>query len=309
MNVLFGLFTFVTNMWSKRFIIYFCLVLAMIFWGFSFVGTKISLDGNIQPITLVLIRLIISGFFMLILTKSLGILQNIKKKDVKWFLLIAFFEPLCYFLCETFGLQLVTSTLGSVIISTIPLFVPWAAWLIYREKVSLLNLLGIIISIVGVLLIIFERNLTFNVSISGVFLLFIAVFSAVGYTMVLRHIIKTYSPVTIITWQNIIGIFVFLPLFFVCDMNLFSFSLFTPKIIFTILCLGIFPSSLSYVFYSYAVRELGVNKSSIFTNLIPAITAIFAYCIMNEELPLSKVIGILIVIFALFISQINKIRW
>ncbi len=279
----------------------------MIFWGFSFVGTKISLDGNIQPITLVLIRLIVSSVFMLILTKSFGILQSIKKKDLKWFVLIAFFEPLCYFLCETYGLKLVTSTLGAVIISTIPLFVPWAAWLIFREKVSLFNLLGIVISIFGVLLIIFERNLSFNVSVLGIFLLFIAVFSAVGYTMVLRHIAKTYSPVTIITWQNIFGIVAFLPLFLIVDVQVFDVSLFSPKIIFIILCLGIFPSSLSYVFFTYAVKELGVNRSSVFTNLIPAITAIFAYFIMGEELPLLKIIGILIVIFALTISQINKI--
>ena len=295
-------------MWTNKLLIYFCLVLAMIFWGFSFVGTKISLDGNIQPITLVLIRLIVSCIFMLILTRSLGILQNIKKKDIKWFLLIAFFEPLCYFLGETYGLQLVTSTLGAVLISTIPLFVPWAAWIVFREKVSFLNLLGIVISIVGVLLIIFEPNISFNVSLLGIALLFIAVLSAVGYTMVLRHIIKTYSPVTIITWQNILGIFAFVPLFFVCDVHLFNISLFTPKIIITILCLGIFPSSLSYVFYSYAVKEFGVNRSTVFTNLIPVITAIFAYIIMDEELPLLKVAGILVVIFALFISQINKIR-
>lgn len=281
----------------------------MVFWGFSFVGSKISLDGNIQPITLVLIRLIVSSIFLLLLTKSFGILQNIKKKDLKWFILIAFFEPLCYFLGETYGLQLVTSTLGAVLISTIPLFVPWAAWIVFREKVSMLNLIGIIVSVLGVLLIIFERNLTFDVSILGIVLLFIAVLSAVGYTMVLRHIANKYSPVTIITWQNLFGIIAFLPLFLIVDIQVFDVSLFNSKIIFTIICLGIFPSSLSYVFYTYAVIELGVNRATIFTNLIPVITAIFAFIVMDEELPFWKIIGIIIVVFALTISQINKIKF
>ncbi len=293
---------------TKRFLIYFCLVLAMVFWGFSFVGSKIALDGNIQPISLVFIRLIISSVFMLILTKSFGMLQNIKKKDLKWFVLLAFFEPFCYFLGETYGLQLITSTLGAVLISTIPLFVPLFAWLVFRERVTILNLIGIVISIIGVLLIIFERSLVLNVSLLGIGLLMIAVFSAVGYTIMLRHIAKTYSPVTIITWQNLFGMIAFLPLFFIVDLQAFNLSFFNTKIIITILCLGIFPSSLSYVFYTYAVRELGVNRATIFTNLIPVLTAIFAFIIMNEELSFWKIIGIIIVVFALTISQVNKIK-
>ena len=125
---------------KNLFLVYFCLVLAMIFWGFSFVGTKISLEA-LSPITLILSRLVVSSLFLLLLTKTFGWLQPIKKADLKWFVLLTFFEPLCYFLGETFGLQFISSTLGAVLIATIPLFVPWAAWMLFREKVSFLNLI------------------------------------------------------------------------------------------------------------------------------------------------------------------------
>ena len=289
---------------KKLFLVYFCLVLAMIFWGYSFVGTKISLEA-LNPITLILSRLIVSSIFLLILTKTFGMLEPIKKADLKWFILLTVFEPLCYFLGETFGLQLISSTLGAVLIATIPLFVPWAAWILFKEKVSLLNLIGIIISVVGVVMIIFERDLTFNVSLTGILLLMIAVFSAVGYTMVIRHISNSYSPITIITWQNLMGIVAFLPLFFAIDFQSFHFSFFSSKIIYTIIFLGIFPSSLSYAFFTYAIKELGVNRSSIFTNLIPVLTALFAYFLMGEELPGVKIAGITVVVFALTISQVN----
>ncbi len=289
---------------KKLFLVYFCLVLSMIFWGFSFVGTKISLEA-LTPITLILSRLVVASVFLLLLTKTFGWLQPIKKADLKWFILLTFFEPLCYFLGETFGLQYVSSTLGAVLIATIPLFVPWAAWMLFREKVSLLNLIGIVISIVGVVMIIFERDFSFNVSVTGIILLMIAVFSAVGYTMIIRHISNSYSPITIITWQNLMGIVAFLPLFFIFDFHSFHFSLFSTKIIYTIVFLGIFPSSLSYAFFTYAIKELGVNRSSIFTNLIPVLTAIFAYFLMDEELPGIKIAGITVVVVALTISQIN----
>lgn len=289
---------------KSLFLVYFCLVLSMIFWGFSFVGTKISLEA-LTPITLILARLVVSSIFLLLLTKIFNILEPIKKPDLKWFILLTIFEPLCYFLGETFGLQFVSSTLGAVLIATIPLFVPWAAWILFREKVSLLNLIGIMISIVGVVMIIFERDLSFNASPLGIGLLMIAVFSAVGYTMVIRHISNSYSPITIITWQNLMGIVAFMPLFLIFDFQTFQLSAFSSKIIYTILFLGVFPSSLSYAFFTYAIKELGVNRSSIFTNLIPVLTAIFAYFLMDEELPGIKIAGITVVVFALTISQIN----
>lgn len=278
----------------------------MVFWGFSFVGTKICLEA-ISPITLIFARLIVSVSFLFILTKSLGILQPIKKNDLKWFLLISFFEPLLYFLGETFGLKFVSSTLGAVIIATIPLFVPWAAFIIFREKIYLLNLLGIIISIAGVILIIIDKDFSFTVSITGILLLLLAVFSAVGYSMVLRHISQSYSPVTIVTWQNLFGLFAFLPLFMIFDFPDLHFSQFTSTIIYNIIVLGVFPSSLSYMFFAYSVREIGINQASIFSNLIPVITAIIAFYFMDESLPFLKIIGILIVIFALSISQIKSI--
>jgi len=279
----------------------------MIFWGFSFVGTKISLTGGINPITLVLTRLIISSIFMFGLTLSLNTLQIVNSKDFKWFLLLAFFEPFCYFLGETYGMNYIPSTLGAVLIATIPLFVPMAALLVYKEKASLLNIIGIVISIAGVIMVIANKNFTFDTSLKGVILLMIAVFSAVGYTIVLRHLAQKYSAVTIIAWQNLLGVMAFLPLFFIIDINTFNVTLFNSKIILTIVALGIFPSSLSYVFYTIAVKELGINKSTVFTNLIPVLTAIFAYFMMNEEISFVKITGITIVIFALFISQLKKL--
>jgi drug/metabolite transporter (DMT)-like permease len=244
----------------------------------------------------------------LILTTSLGILQKIKKKDLKWFFLLTLFEPLLYFLGETFGLKLVSSTLGSVFISTIPLFVPMAAWLVYREKVSILTLAGIIISVIGVLFVIMEKNLSFEASVPGILLIFVAVFTAVGYSMVIRHLANDYSPVTIVTWQNIFGLIAFIPIFYFTEFPDLQWSAYTSEIITNIIILGIFPSSLSYMFFTYAVREIGVNKASVFSNMIPVLTAIFAYFILDESLPFVKIIGIIIVIFALTLSQLDNFR-
>ena len=72
--------------------------------------------------------------------------------------------------------------------------------------------------------------------------------------------------------------------------------------------LAVFASSLAFVFFAIGTREIGVSKTSIFSNLIPAITAIGSYFLLNEAFSVQKGDGILMVICGLTISQLNKKR-
>lgn len=285
--------------------VYIGLLLATIFWGFSFIATKYSL-AVLNPITLVLIRLIISSFFLLILGKALNLLDKIKPHHWKWFIILAFFEPFLYFVGETYGLKYVSPTIGSIIISTIPLFVPWGALLFFKEKVYWKNFLGIVISVIGVFLTLLNKNMEFDTSIFGVGLIFIAVISAVAYTLIIRFFSKEYSALSIITYQNILGIPLFIPFFMYLDYPNFSISLIDSDLWLVLIWLGIFPSSLSYLFYTYSVQNIGVSKTSVFVNLIPIVTAIASYFILNEELTFIKLIGVLVVIMGLYISQLKQ---
>ena len=104
--------------------IYAATVLAMVFWSLSFIWYK-EVFQFYKPITLVVGRLSISAIFLFI---TVGLimrkLTKIKASDLKYFLLLAFFEPFLYFMGESFGMTMVSSTLAAVIISTIPLFSP-----------------------------------------------------------------------------------------------------------------------------------------------------------------------------------------
>ena len=277
----------------------------MLFWGLSFIGTKYSLQ-TLQPISIVLVRLIISCSFLIILGKLLGELNKLKKKHLLWFIILAFFEPFLYFIGETYGLKYVTPTIGSILISTIPLFVPWGAWLFFRDKINLKNFLGIVISVIGVFFTMLNKDFQFTSSILGVSLVMVAVISAIAYTLIIRYIANDYSPLSIITYQNLLGIPFFIPLFFIIDFPTFSIASIDNSLWIVLLLLGIFPSSFSYMFYTYAVREIGVSRTSVFTNLIPIITAIASYFLFNEMLTFVKVMGILIVIFGLYIAQNTK---
>lgn len=237
-----------------------------------------------------------------------GLSIKVKKSDRKYFILLAVFEPFFYFLGESFGLTYVSSTVGSVIISTIPVFAVMLAWVIYRERLKLINYLGVILSFVGVLIFISTRSGSIELNPRGLALMFLAVISAVGYNMVLHRLAREYHPVTIVNIQNIIGAILFLPLFLIFDLKEVIATGIVAGSFGAIVLLAIFASSGAFVLFAYSVRYLGIARANIFSNLIPVFTAIFAFFVVGDRLTLRNAIGMAIVIAGLFLSQAGKNR-
>jgi len=72
------------------------------------------------------------------------------------------------------------------------------------------------------------------------------------------------------------------------------------------LALAVFCSSLAFVAFTIATREIGVSKANVFANLIPVFTGIFSFLVIGETLNLQKIIGIVVVVAGLFFSQLKK---
>lgn len=278
---------------------------AIFFWSFSFVWFKIAFIAY-KPITVVLFRLLISAILILIIARLLKRLQKPKKADYKLFLLLAFFEPFLYFLGESYGLQYVSSTVAAVIVATIPLFTPLAAGYFHKEKISLTNFFGMVISFTGVGFVVLNGSFRFEASPLGVGLEFLAVLSAVGYSIVLKSLASRYNTLTILAYQNIIGVILFLPIWLTIDLNDFMQTPFHPQAFKAILLLAVFSSTLAFVLFTQSIRQLGVTRSNIFINLIPVFVAILAFFILKEELGLQKILGIMVVVSGLFLSQLKR---
>ncbi len=286
---------------------YVALVLSMIFWSFSFVWFKIA-NADYNPVAIVFIRLCLAIVFLsgfLWVTKRF---TRVKKGDRKYFFLLALFEPFFYFLGESFGLTYVSSTVGSVIISTIPVFAVIFAFVIYREKLKLINYLGVIISFIGVLIFITSSTGSITLNPRGLALMFLAVISAVGYNMMLHRLAYDYDPVTIVNIQNIIGAILFLPIFLIFDLKDLMATGIVAKSFGAIILLAIFASCGAFVLFAYSVRHVGIARANIFSNLIPVFTAIFAFFIVGDRLSVRNGVGMAVVIAGLFLSQAGKNR-
>ena len=287
--------------------VYVSVIMAMVFWGFSFVAFKFA-NQSFRPITIVFFRLAVSIFFLFGFALAFKRLNRIKRKDQKWFLLLALVEPFIYFLGEAYGLTMVTATVGAVIISTIPLIVPFAAYYLFREKLTPMNYLGLLISFGGVLLVVLTRSGGIVADWKGILLMFVAVLSAVSYTMIVKILAEDYTPITITAYQSFYGLIMFIPLFLVMEIPHLDFSIVTTHSLLAVGFLGVFGSGICFILITIGIRELGAARANIFGNLIPVVTAIVSFFLLKEAMPIVKILGIFIVILGLLLSQSSSLR-
>lgn len=284
--------------------LYSAVTLAMIFFSLSFVWFKVANEAY-GPLTIVLFRLALSASTLGVFALAAEQLRWPDKRDLKTLLLLAFFNPFLYFMGESYGLRSISPTVGAVIIATIPLVAPFAGYVFLHEKVSLRHVLGILISFMGVILVIYKIGSGLTASPVGVALQFSAVFSAVGYTVILHRISSRMNNISIIFFQGVMGFVYFLPFWLVFEARSFLNTPFDARALMAIFKLGLFTSSVAFVFFTYSVRHLGITRSNMFVNMIPVFTALFAWRILGEALTPQKFIGMVIVISGLFFAQLN----
>ncbi len=282
------------------------LIVAMVFWGMSFIWYKQAYP-EFKPITVILFRLLLSFPLLIGFSKLIKRLNKLKRKDIKLFLLIALFEPFLYFIGESHGLLYVSSTLASVLIATVPLFAPFFGYYFYKEKLSVNNYLGILISFAGVVTIVYVDGKMGNAPWYGILLIMLAVLSTQGYAIVLKKLLENYNALTIVSYQNLIGTFYFIPVFMAFDFKGFIDSTYTWKDFMPVFYLSFFASTVAFIFFVQGIKKLGISKAIVFTNFIPIVTAILAIPLLGENLTFVKLLGILITISGLLFSQAGGI--
>jgi len=276
----------------------------MAFFAFSYVWFKIANEAY-RPLTIVFFRLGISIVLLSLFLYLTGRFEKIRKEDRVYFFFIALFEPFLYFIFESHGLARVSSTVASVLIATIPIFTAIGALILFNERLSRFNYAGVVISFAGILVFILagESNLSFDPV--GIVLMLCAVLCATGYSLILRRLASKYRPVYIVNVQNIIGFILFLPVFLISEGRYLPDMVFDPEAALAVAQLAIFASCGAFILFGYTVRAIGVTRANLFANIIPVLTAVFAYYTIGEIITIEKFFGIIIVISGLYMTQIR----
>lgn len=289
---------------NKAFI-YLAPALAILFWGMSYIWADSLIGNGIPVFYFVFVRILFAGVIMLLLNLVTSGLQPIRRKDIPKFFLVSFCEPFIYFICETYGIKATGSpTLSALIIATIPIFSIGAGIIFFKEKITRLNCIGMLMSLVGIVLVAMSKGELGDNFIWGIILLFIAVLSEVGHASLTRSLVDTYSSQNIVMYQFLIGSLYLLPLFLWKGLGGFDASVYLSiDVWIPILCLAILCSSVAFTLWVSTIKSLGVAKSSIFSALIPVVSALIAWVIGREMLTVRQWTGIVIAVLGVILSQ------
>lgn len=299
----------------KRILPYIAIIFAMLFWAGAGIAVKEALVF-FTPLTLIILRFTIAVILMLILgiifrNNDILQLQKVDKQDIPLFMLGGLFQPFLYFIFETYTYQSFASpTIAEAMLSTQPIMAPIFAWLILREKVTRNNIFGIIVSTIGVLVLILVGVGDFALGNPwGILLAFLTVSMSVSYSIVLRRVPSRYSPLSIVFYVQLFSLCLFYPLWGILEANqlihhITSILHHTTSLL-AVLYLAIFASVTAFILFCYTVRKIGVTRANVFNNVRPIFTAILMWLLFDEILPISKWIGIILIIIGLYLSQNN----
>lgn len=300
------------NLQDKNFLAIVGLIIAQIFWGTSYIITELALRV-FPPATLVSIRLTIAAVVLGTIALATGKLVRVPWRMFRWLILAAFCEFYLYFLCEASAVQHVGSMVTCVVLAFIPLLTPFMTYVFIHEKITIMSLVGIVISIGGALMVILEKG-KFTTDTIGLVYLGLAMLSAVVYSLVLRRVPEEYNTLSVVFYMLCISLVFFIPTALIIDMDQMKIVFATvpacelQNALLDVTLLALTSSCIAFLFYSYGVRVVGPNRAAVFNNIQPGVTALFVWLlamINNDPNPMTwvKVVGIGVVIIGMFISQ------
>ena len=283
--------------------------------GFSFLFSKIALDIT-SPSVLVAIRFltafIVLNFFVLIgskIKRSDGrpyIEFSLKGKPRKYLILLAVFQPVIYFLAESYGIKYTSSAFAGTIISVIPLMGIILDVLIMHIKVTKTQIGCAMCSVIGVIITTIGAEKAQS-SMFGVLMLMLAVCSGALFYVFSKKASEHYNAIERTYAMFAIASVTFGVIALVQCVDNYDTMLLVPltntSFWCAILYLAVFSSVAAFVILNYASTYITVSEASIFANLTTVISIIAGVVILKESFSIHQMIGAVIIIVSVYVSS------
>lgn len=281
---------------------------AQIIFGFSFMFTKIALSYA-SPMTVIADRYIIA-FISMVLVLLVTKTKIRFNKNVWKLLIMAAFQPLMYYIFETYGVKMTTSSFSSIMISMIPVVSMICGIFVLKEIPSPLQYVFTALSVSGVVIVALSGAKEGTVTAWGVVFLFGAVISSVGYNIASRKLSKEFSVFERTFVMMFIGLITFV-LISLCENidNPIAVvgAFFSWKFTLAVLYLGVVSSVAAFLLLNYANTYLPVAKTAVFANVTTVVSVIAGAAFLNEKLNLTSVIAVIMIILGVWgVQSIKK---
>jgi drug/metabolite transporter (DMT)-like permease len=277
---------------------------AVLFWGTSFAAIKVALE-SFSPMTVIWLRMVVAALvfapFWVRVPKP-----DYRKGDWKLLLLASICIPCMYYLLEGFAVQLTTSSQAGVISAIVPLLVAGGAWLLFKEKLGPRGAIAIALSLVGVAVLSFAapaRQSAPNPAL-GNSLELLAMVSAAGSMLTIKHLSTRYDPWLITGMQAMVGVVFFAPMALASNPATW---LAAPLAAWACVAyLGVFVSLLAFGLYNSALKVMPASRAALSINLVPAVALVAGWLALGESLNLVQFAACALVVGAVVYGETGK---
>lgn len=289
-------------------LLYAKLVLTAMFWGGTFVAGR-AVAQQIDPFSAAFLRFAVASFFLIAFVwRSEGRLPKLQPMDIFLVVLLGLSGVFAYNILFFSGLKDVTASRASLIIASNPAFIALFSCLFFRERLDLLKILGICLSMSGAVVVISQGNPLAVVDGNvgwGELCIFGCVVSWVTYSLIGKAALKRLTPLTAVTYSCVIGAACLaLPAYAQgLAQNLTHYS---GTVWLGVLYLGFFGSALGFFWYYEGIKAIGASRAGVFINIVPVSAVFFAYLMLNEALNESLLVGAILVVVGVYCT--NKPR-
>ncbi len=291
-------------------LIYVKLFLTAVFWGGTFVAGR-AIAGRIDPFSAAFLRFALASVFLLLAAwKVEGQLPKPSKQQVMIVLLLGITGVFAYNALFFTGLQHIDAGRAAVIIANNPIGIALLSLFFFKERLSMIQIVGIILSVMGALTAITRGNLFANLTGyigMGELFIFGCVASWVAFSLIGKKITAELSPLVSIAYASSVGTLLLLwPAF--SEGLLHKIGAYSTMDWLNIIYLGILGTVFGFVWYYEGIKKIGPTRASIFINFVPISAIVIAFFILSESLTPSLFVGTLLVVTGVYLTNTFRLN-
>lgn len=275
------------------------LVFITIIWGLGFPITKLAINNGFGPNTIMVGRFLTATILL-----GLVYFKRLSKINNKYLIygsitgLTLFFG----FYFQTLGSVYTTASKNGFITQLNIVFVPILYFFFFKKKVDIYNVISVVVAIVGMFILTYTRSGYSGFNIGDFYTLLCAVFVAFN-VITASYYQKKYD------FDPAIFIFINIAVAGIISLLLMLFTETAPAVTVTqywpLLFLGVLNTGLGFLVQGYALKYSLPTRVSLIVTLESVVAALGAWIILNEDMTRNIKIGGILIIIAVFISEIK----
>lgn len=289
------------------------LVVLPLFWGSTFLATKVCLE-ELPPTWLGAIRYSLSSLIFL------GMLMKSKrprnpltdlKHDWMLFFAVGLIGTFAAAFFQNIGLRFTTASTSSLINTLEPVLVALMSVLFLKEQLSRGGIIGLVIAFVGGFVIITNGNpatlFHLNGTVKGNLLILISIISYACYTIFTKLLVGKTEPINAVTFSSMIGtIFLFIAAFamepfpVLADVSWLTWA--------AVVYLAVFPTCIALLLFNQLLTQVEASRTSIVLFLIPVYGLLLGVVFLGDPLTLPMILGGILTIIGVWLIEYSPVQ-